>query len=261
MPESTPLLEVSGLRAGYGHVEVLHGVSLAVNAGETVTIVGANGAGKSTLLKTVVGLLHPMDGTISYRGAEVSGRRPEQLLRDGIALVPEGRLLFGPMTVKENLDLGAHALGRRQQDAYARHLDRVFGLFPVLAERRTQPAETLSGGEQQMLAVGRALMSGPSLLLLDEPSLGLAPMVIREIFGVLDALKADGVTIVLVEQDARLALEHSDRGFVMRTGHVALEGPSVDLLANEDIRAIYLGQWRGQGVGGRQAGLQDRGER
>jgi branched-chain amino acid transport system ATP-binding protein len=242
---TTPLLEVSSLRSGYGRVEVLHGVSLTVQPGETVTIVGANGAGKSTLLKTLVGLLKPFGGTVTYQGRAIGGGRPEQLVRAGMALVPEGRLLFGPMSVQENLELGAHTLARGRSDAFAERLDRVFALFPALADRRRQLAETLSGGEQQMLAIGRALMSGPSLLLLDEPSLGLAPKVIREIFGVLDALKDAGVTVVLVEQDARLALEHSDRGFVLRTGRVALEGPSDELLANEDIRAIYLGQWRG----------------
>ncbi len=242
-----PLLHVSDLRSGYGRVEVLHGVSLSVSAGETVTIVGANGAGKSTLLKTLVGLLRPFGGTISYQGRDIVGGRPERLVRDGMALVPEGRLLFGPMSVQENLDLGAHSVRRGDSAAHGERLDRVFTLFPALADRRAQLAETLSGGEQQMLAIGRALMAGPRLLLLDEPSLGLAPKVIREIFGVLDALKADGVTVVLVEQDARLALEHSDRGFVLRTGRVALEGPSDELLANEDIRAIYLGQWHGDG--------------
>jgi branched-chain amino acid transport system ATP-binding protein len=248
MPDTTsPLLQVDALRSGYGRVEVLHGVSLAVEPGETVTIVGANGAGKSTLLKTLVGLLKPFGGAISYQGRNIVGSRPEQLVRSGMALVPEGRLLFGPMSVQENLDLGAHSLARGSADALAERFDRVFTLFPALADRRSQLAETLSGGEQQMLAIGRALMSGPSLLLLDEPSLGLAPKVIREIFGVLDALKADGVTVVLVEQDARLALEHSDRGFVLRTGRVALEGPSEELLANEDIREIYLGQWHSDG--------------
>jgi branched-chain amino acid transport system ATP-binding protein len=247
MPETTrPLLHVDSLRSGYGRVEVLHGVSLSVQAGETVTIVGANGAGKSTLLKTLVGLLKPFGGTISYEGGDIRGARPEKLVRAGMALVPEGRLLFGPMSVQENLDLGAHSLARGRSDALAERRDRVFTLFPALADRRRQLAETLSGGEQQMLAIGRALMSGPSLLLLDEPSLGLAPKVIREIFSVLDALKADGVTVVLVEQDARLALEHSDRGLVLRTGRVALEGPSDELLANEDIRAIYLGQWHSE---------------
>ena len=169
-------------------------------------------------------------------------------MRDGLALVPEGRLLFGAMTVRENLILGTYGAGPRAQDG-----DRRGGspasttLFPVLAERAGQPAETLSGGEQQMLAVGRALMSQPRLLLLDEPSLGLAPKVIAEIFAVLDALRAQGVTILLVEQDARLALKHADRGYVMRTGRVVLEGSSSELLADESVRAIYLGAWSGEG--------------
>ena len=162
-------------------------------------------------------------------------------MRDGLALVPEGRLLFGPMTVRENLELGAYGAGRERRAAVAAGLERVHALFPVLEERAGQPAETLSGGEQQMLAVGRALMSRPRLLLLDEPSLGLAPKVIAEIFAVLDELRAQGLTILLVEQDARLALKHADRGYVMRTGRVVLEGSSGDLLADESVRTIYLG--------------------
>ena len=164
-------------------------------------------------------------------------------MRDGLALVPEGRLLFGPMTVRENLELGAYGAGRERRAVTARAIARVNALFPVLEERADQPAETLSGGEQQMLAVGRALMSEPRLLLLDEPSLGLAPLVIAEIFSALDELRAQGVTILLVEQDARLALRHADRGSVMRTGRVVLEGPAADLLADESVRTIYLGAW------------------
>ncbi len=223
---------------------MVHGIDLEVGEGELVTLIGANGAGKSTVLRAVVGLVPVRAGTVTYRGSRVAGARPERLVRDGLALVPEGRLLFGSMSVRENLELGAYAAGRERQAAVAEGLERVHTLFPVLGERAGQPAETLSGGEQQMLAVGRALMSRPRLLLLDEPSLGLAPKVIGEIFAVLGELRAQGVTILLVEQDARLALRHADRGYVMRTGRVLLEGSSRDLLADETVRTIYLGAWR-----------------
>lgn len=249
MPESTALLELSAVRASYGHAEVLHGIDLAVGGGEIVTVLGANGAGKSTLLKTIVGLVAMRAGNVTYRGARVATPRPERLVREGLALVPEGRMLFGPMSVRENLELGAYGAGRERRSAIEEAMERVHALFPVLEERSSQPAETLSGGEQQMLAVGRALMSRPRLLLLDEPSLGLAPKVIAEIFSALDELRAQGVTILLVEQDARLALRHADRGYVMRTGRVVLEGPSSDLLADESVRTIYLGAWRGEGEG------------
>lgn len=244
---SQALLELKDVHSGYGHTQVLHGVSVRVDAGELVALIGSNGAGKSTLLKTIVGLVSSSRGTLSYEGKDISSSAPERLIRKGIALVPEGRLLFGSMTVRENLELGAYCVGQRGA-AISSGLERVHALFPVLAERATQPAETLSGGEQQMLAVGRALMSSPRLLLLDEPSLGLAPRVIAEIFSVLDALRSQGVTILLVEQDAKLALKHSDRGYVMRTGKVVLEGRASDLLADENVRTIYLGSWRGEGA-------------
>jgi len=247
VPEITALLELSAVRAGYGRAEVLHGIDLTVQEGELITIIGANGAGKSTLLKAIVGLVDMRAGALTYRGVRVASPRPERLVRDGLALVPEGRMLFGPMSVRENLILGSYGMGRKRRSTVAETLARVHELFPVLADRASQPAETLSGGEQQMLAVGRALMSQPHLLLLDEPSLGLAPKVIAEIFAALDALRAQGVTILLVEQDARLALRHADRGYVMRTGRVVLEGPSSDLLADESVRTIYLGAWNGEG--------------
>jgi branched-chain amino acid transport system ATP-binding protein len=242
-PNDGPLLELASVRAGYGKAEVLHDVNLSVGAGELVAVIGANGAGKSTLLKTIVGLVPLRSGAISYLGARVTTPRPERLVRHGLALVPEGRMLFGPMTARDNLELGAYGAGRERRAVVQRGLERVNALFPVLEERAAQPAETLSGGEQQMLAVGRALMSEPRLLLLDEPSLGLAPLVITEIFSALDALRSQGVTILLVEQDARLALKHADRGAVMRAGRVVLEGPAADLLADESVRTIYLGAW------------------
>ncbi|TLM74034.1 MAG: ABC transporter ATP-binding protein, partial [Actinobacteria bacterium] len=206
---------------------------------------GANGAGKSTLLKALVGLVRTSSGEVSLFGETVTGKPPERLIRKGMALVPEGRLLFGAMTVSENLALGAYSRGAGPGGPPAADLEAVFGLFPVLAERLEQPAATLSGGEQQMLAVARALMSRPKVLLLDEPSLGLAPKVIGEIFAALDALRAGGLTILLVEQDAKVALAHCDRGYVMRTGEVVLEGASADLLGNDDVRLIYLGAWHG----------------
>jgi branched-chain amino acid transport system ATP-binding protein len=241
------LLELSDVRAGYGRVGVLRGVSLRIAQGELVTVIGANGAGKSTLLKAIVGLLPVASGEARLAGRPLLRARPEQLVSEGVALVPEGRLLFGSMTVRENLELGAYSAGRARRSAVADGLERVHRLFPVLAEREAQSAETLSGGEQQMLAVARALMSKPKLLLLDEPSLGLAPKVIAEIMSVLDELRAQGVTILLVEQDARMALKHADRGYVMRTGQVVLEGSSAELLADESVRTIYLGSWRGEG--------------
>jgi len=247
MADAGALLELSSVRAGYGRAEVLHDIDLTVREGEIVAVIGANGAGKSTLLKAIVGLVPVRAGTISYRGARVPAPRPERLVRDGLALVPEGRLLFGPMSVRENLELGAYGAGRERRAVTERALARVNALFPVLEERADQAAETLSGGEQQMLAVARALMSEPRLLLLDEPSLGLAPLVIAQIFAALDELRAQGVTILLVEQDARLALRHADRGSVMRTGRVVLEGPAADLLADETVRTIYLGAWHQEG--------------
>lgn len=243
------LLVVEGLRAGYGRAEVLHDVSIRVGQGETIAIIGSNGAGKSTLMRSIIGLVRPMSGSIRLDGAEVSGARPERLVTRGVALVPEGRLLFSEMSVRENLEAGAYRVRGRGRGATIRErMRRVHELFPVLSERSSQPAATLSGGEQQMLAVARALMSNPRLLLLDEPSLGLAPKVIAEIFSAMDKLRSEGVAIVLVEQDSRLALKHADRGYAMRGGRVVLEGASRDLLADESIREIYLGSWNGEKV-------------
>ncbi len=239
-----PLLAVSGLCAGYGRVPVVREASLSLNAGEIVTIIGANGAGKSTLLKALAGLVRPSAGSIVLEGREVAGLPPERLVRLGMALVPEGRMLFGPMTVAENLALGAHT--RRSAAEVALDRDRVHALFPVLAERAGQPAATLSGGEQQMLAIGRALMSRPRVLLLDEPSLGLAPRVIAGIFGVLDELRSAGMAILLVEQDANLALKHAQHGHVMRGGRVVMSGSARELADNDDVRRIYLGAWHGE---------------
>ncbi len=233
------MLQVTELRSGYGAIEALKGISLEVREGELVSIIGANGAGKSTLLKTIVGLLAPRRGRVTFLGRDITGRPPDEILRAGIALVPERRRIFGPLTVLDNLSLGAYA--RRDAGDVARALEDVYLLFPVLRERRYQVAGTLSGGEQQMLAIGRALMSRPGLLLLDEPSLGLAPLVVREIFRLLAGLRRAGTTILLVEQNARMALQIADRAYVLETGRVRLQGPAAALLQDEGLKAAYLG--------------------
>ena len=236
------MLSVQGLATAYGAIEALHDVSLEIREGELVTIVGGNGAGKSTLLKSVVGLLRPRRGRVVFRGRDITGRTPDAVLREGLALVPERRRVFGPLNVLDNLALGAYA---RRGGADAEHgLERVYRLFPILRERRAQAAGTLSGGEQQMLAIGRALMGRPRLLLLDEPSLGLAPLVVREIFRLLATLRREGTTILLVEQNARMALQVADRAYIMETGRVTREGRAAALLDDEGLRAAYLGGTR-----------------
>jgi branched-chain amino acid transport system ATP-binding protein len=236
------MLDVREIAAGYGQVPVLRGVSISVGAGEIVTLVGANGAGKSTLLKVIAGTLAPRSGRVMLGETDLTPVPAHRRVGKGIALVPEGRLLFSAMSVDENLTLGAHLRSARtERIAAEQERERVFELFPVLRDRRKQAAGTLSGGEQQMLAIGRGLMAGPKVLLLDEPSLGLAPKVIAEIFGVLDHLRTSGLTILLVEQDAKAALKHADRGYVMRTGGIVLEGAAADLLNNDEVRHIYLG--------------------
>lgn len=236
------MLEMQSIVAGYGRVPVLHGVSLGADAGEIVTLVGANGSGKSTLLKVVAGVLQPRSGRVLLEGTDLTGLPVHRRVGKGIVLVPEGRMLFSEMSVEENLQLGAYRRSsRREKPAVEEDRARVFDLFPVLRERKAQAAGTLSGGEQQMLAIGRALMSAPKVLLLDEPSLGLAPKVIAEIFSVLDRLRESGLTILLVEQDAKVALRHADRGHVMRTGEIVLSGRASSLLNDEEVRHIYLG--------------------
>ncbi len=242
------MLSVNGLVTGYGRLPVLEDVSIEARSGEMVTIVGANGAGKSTLLNAIAGSIRTWSGSVTLEGEDITRLHAHKRVRKGLVLVPEGRRLFMSMSVDENLALGAYCQrGSGAKARVAQERDRVFELFPVLGERTRQAAGTLSGGEQQMLAVGRALMARPRLLLLDEPSLGLAPKVIAEIFTVLDRLKSEGLTIVLVEQDAVVALEHADRGYVMRTGRVALGGSAEELAANDDVRLIYLGEWHGDG--------------
>jgi branched-chain amino acid transport system ATP-binding protein len=237
------MLRLASLRAGYGNLEVLHGVSLHVDAGEIVTIVGANGAGKSTLLNAIVGVVRTSGGAVTFESKDLSRRPPEMVVSAGCVLVPEGRQIFPDLSVHENLLLGGYLLQRRRgKKPAAEEMAKVCRHFPVLEKRRLQRAGTLSGGEQQMLALGRALMARPRLLMLDEPSIGLAPLVVREIFDVITALRKTGTTILLVEQNARAALSIADRGYVMETGRVMLEGTSAELHDNRDVRRAYLGK-------------------
>ncbi len=234
------MLQVTDLRAAYGKIEALKGISLEVKEGEIVTLIGANGAGKSTTLKTISGQLSPKTGSITFKGESIGGVRPHLLTGKGIIQVPEGRRIFSRMTVMENLDMGAFL--RKDKDGIKADLDHVFELFPRLKERVAQKGGTLSGGEQQMLAMGRALMSSPRLLMLDEPSMGLAPVVVETIFEIIQKLNKDGITILLVEQNANMALAIADRGYVMETGEIALSGPGRELLQNEAVRKAYLGE-------------------
>ena len=235
----TAMLEVRHLRVAYGGINAVKGVDLDVNAGEVVALIGATGAGKTTTLKAITGLVHPAGGYVHYEGKSITGRPAHELVRQGIAMVPEGRGIFGRLKVEENLDIGAYC--RSDADIGADR-DRIYGLFPRLEERRRQLAGTLSGGEQQMLAIGRALMSRPRLLLLDEPSMGLAPIMVQKIFEVIRSIARDGVTLVLVEQNARLALQVSDRGYVMESGAISLADRCDCLLANPQVQAAYLGE-------------------
>ncbi|MCZ4311912.1 ABC transporter ATP-binding protein [Comamonadaceae bacterium G21597-S1] len=237
---NAPLLKVTDLRAGYGRAEVLHGLSLDAAKGSVVTVIGPNGAGKSTLLNTLMGML-PAKGSIEFDGASITDLTLEERVMLGIALVPEKRELFGSMSVQDNLVLGAYRQVRLRNTRWRDRLDDVFTLFPRLRERRNQEAGTLSGGERQMLAVGRALMSRPSLLMLDEPSLGLAPLIVKEIFSIIETLRQTGVTIVLVEQNARAALAVADRGFVLEMGEIGLQGPADDLARDPRVIDTYLG--------------------
>ena len=237
------MLELRNVHAGYGRVEVLHGVSLHVREGEIVTIVGANGAGKSTLLNAVAGLLRPTAGELSFARQDIGASAAEAVAARGCVLVPEGRQIFAELTVRENLELGAYLRWRREgRSIVEKDYGDVCRLFPILAKRRGQAAGTLSGGEQQMLALGRALMARPRLLMLDEPSIGLAPLVVREIMDVIVELRKQGKTFLLVEQNARAALSIADRGYVMETGRIMLEGTAGELSDNHDVRRAYLGK-------------------
>jgi branched-chain amino acid transport system ATP-binding protein len=236
------VLRLRNVDAGYAKLTVLRRVTLHVSAGEIVTIVGANGAGKTTLLRTITGLVRPRAGEIAFEGSPISAVPTERIVALGCSLVPEGRQVFAPMPVHENLLLGAHVqYARGKRDEVARDLERVYDLFPVLRKRATQLAGTLSGGEQQMLAIGRALMARPRLLMLDEPSMGLAPLVVRDIFAIVRRIRDEGTTVLLVEQNARSALRIADRGYVLETGRVVLNGTAEELLANRDVQRAYLG--------------------
>jgi branched-chain amino acid transport system ATP-binding protein len=233
------MLTLDAIGARYGRTTALHGVSLHVDAGEFVCLIGANGAGKTTTLKAISGLVRASAGRIVFDGREIQGLAPEAILRGGIAHCPEGRRVFPHMTVGENLLMGAYV--RRDGDAVAQDLERVFAHFPILAERRRQAAGTLSGGEQQMLAIGRALMARPRLILFDEPSLGLAPTVVETVFGIIAGIQREGTTVLMVEQAAWLALRVATRAYVMEAGRIALEGPARELLLNEHVQRAYLG--------------------
>jgi branched-chain amino acid transport system ATP-binding protein len=239
----TPILEVSGLHAGYGRAEVLHGINLQADQGSVITVIGPNGAGKSTLLNTLMGLL-PGKGSLRFQGEDITALTLEERVMLGIALVPERRELFGTMSVEDNLLLGGYRQMRLGQAQWRAQMQVVFELFPRLQERRDQLAGTLSGGERQMLAVGRALMSRPTLLMLDEPSLGLAPLIVKEIFRTIHALRETGVTILLVEQNARAALDGADYGYVLEMGEVALQGSAPELATDPRVIDTYLGAAR-----------------
>ena len=236
-----PILKVEGLHVYYGSIHAIKGISFDVREGEVVTLIGANGAGKSTTLNTISGLLHPRSGTVSFLGQGLAHTAPHKVVERGLAQVPEGRRIFLQMTVKENLEMGAYVRMRAGGGSVAEDLEMVYGLFPRLKERRRQVAGTLSGGEQQMLAMGRALMSRPRLLMLDEPSMGLAPLLVEQIFDIIRNLNEHGSTILLVEQNARMALSIASRGYVLETGKIVTTGTGQELLDSPEIKRAYLG--------------------
>ena len=234
------LLELDNVKTYYGNIRALKGISIEVDEGEIVCLIGGNGAGKSTTLMTISGVLTPVEGNVHYQGQSIVSVRPDDIVNMGICQVPEGRLIFPLLTVMENLDLGAYL--RKDKVGIKEDLERVFEYFPVLGERRQQEGGTLSGGEQQMLAIGRALMARPKLLLLDEPSLGLAPIVVDSIFDIIRQINEEGTTILLVEQNAQLALQFSHRGYVLETGEITLADTSEALRTNEQVKKAYLGE-------------------
>ena len=236
---SDVILSVKDLKVNYGGIEAVKGISFDVPRGEIVTLIGANGAGKTTTMNTIAGLIRPSAGSILFQGEELCGVPPAQIVKRGISQVPEGRLIFPELTVRENLDLGAFL--RTDKKGIADDMEYVFQLFPILRERVSQTGGTLSGGEQQMLALGRALMARPRLLLLDEPSLGLAPIIIQQIFKIIQKVNEDGTTVFLVEQNANQALHIANRGYVMENGVVVMEGKAQELLSSEKVRKAYLG--------------------
>jgi branched-chain amino acid transport system ATP-binding protein len=234
------MLTLDNVYVNYGAIEALTGISLRVDKGEVVTLIGANGAGKTTTLRTITGLLQPREGTINFEGEDISGKPTHRLVARGISMSPEGRGVFANLSVRENLQMGAYL--KKNKSEVAADMDHAFQMFPRLKERESQKAGTLSGGEQQMLAIARALMSRPRLLLLDEPSLGLAPLVVHTIFEAIDEIRGKGTTILLVEQNAHAALGHSDRAYVLETGRIVMEGPSKELAADPRIKEAYLGE-------------------
>ena len=234
------LLEISNLQVAYGGIQAVKGIDLRIDMGETVALIGANGAGKTTTLKTIAGLLKPSGGQLNYAGLDLQRMASHQLIGKGLALVPEGRGIFPRLTVTENLQMGAYH--RNDKTDIAADLDKMFGLFPRLKERHAQLAGTLSGGEQQMVAIARALMGRPKLLLLDEPSMGLAPIIVQKIFDTIKQVASEGVTILLVEQNARAALQISQRGYVMESGRISLSDNAADLLNSDSVRKAYLGE-------------------
>jgi branched-chain amino acid transport system ATP-binding protein len=238
-PSAATILEVRDLRVSYGAIEALKGVSLTLSAGEIVTLIGANGAGKSTTLRAIMGLVPAKSGEILFRGEPTRSRPTFRLVRQGLILVPEGRAIFANLTVRENLEMGAYA---RRDRSSAQDFEKVYAIFPRLKERAKQTGGTLSGGEQQMLAIGRALMSRPQVLLLDEPSLGLAPILVHTIFEAIEAIHREGTPVLLVEQNAMAALKHSYRAYVLETGTVSLEGTSDEVAANPKVKEAYLGE-------------------
>jgi len=236
------MLKIKNLEAGYGKLRVLKRISLHVNPGEIVTLIGANGAGKTTLLAAITGLIRATAGEISLKGDNLERLKAEEIVFRGCSLVPEGRQVFATMSVRENLVLGGYVRHRQGKAKLQEEIEYIYDLFPVLRERCNQLAGTLSGGEQQMLAMGRALMAKPALLMLDEPSTGLAPLIVKNIFQIITRLREAGNTVLLIEQNAKVALKVADRGYVLETGKIILEGPAEDLLANRDVQRAYLGR-------------------
>ena len=234
------MIKINDLVVAYGGIEALKGISLEVPSGKIVTLVGANGAGKSTTLKSIVGLVKPKGGSIDYEGTDLTKLNTELMVKKGIALVPEGRRVFADLTVLENLKIGAYS--RKDRAGIAEDMEKVYSLFPRLKERTWQLAGTLSGGEQQMLAIGRALMSRPKLIMMDEPSLGLAPIIVKELFGIIKRINEEGMTVLLIEQNANAALKIADIGYIMETGKITLSGSGKELLSNDEIKKAYLGE-------------------